>query len=101
MDRPWQERSRPRPEPPRPYPARRSCFSNDAYQPPPSLTLDIVRSPSRAATMFGLVEVGGRTGPAPLGEAPVAIEHWRRDLDPERPSTDGRGLVHVSHPSRG
>jgi hypothetical protein len=71
---------------------------------PPSVTRDIVRSLVEGADDVRLVEVGGRTGPAaePLNEAPVAIERWREDLDRDmRPSTDGRGLVHVSHPSRG
>ena len=62
-----------------------------------------MRSPVEGGDDVRLVEVGGRTSPAePLDEAPVAIERWREDVDRDmRPSTDGRGLVHVSHPFRG
>src|SRR4029450_1135294 len=69
---------------------------------PPSVTRDIVRSPVEGGDDARLVHVCARPGPAaePLDDAPAAIERWREDVDRDmRPSTDGRGLVHVSHPS--
>jgi hypothetical protein len=82
------------------YPARRPCFSSDAYEPSSSIR-DIVRNPLGGRDDVRLPEVGGHTGPRRnrSTKPPGAIQRRREDLDRDNaPKQTVVSLVHLGHP---